>query len=47
LTGGFEPVAVAAVFAGLAVIGVLICGIAAFFASNKYIRANYDDLFKK
>lgn len=47
LTGGFEPVVVAAVFSGLAVVGVLICGIAAFFASNKYIRADYDDLFKK
>ncbi len=36
-----------AVFAGMMVIGVLICGIAAFFAANKYIRLSYDDLFKR
>ena len=47
LTDGFEPLTVAAVFFGLAIVGILICGFAAFFASNKYIRANYDDLFKK
>lgn len=38
---------VAIVFVGLAAIGVLICGIAAFFAATKYIRLDYDDLFKR
>ena len=35
------------VFVGLALAGVVICGIAAFFAANKYIHLNYDDLFKR
>ena len=44
IVGGLE---VAAVFVGLALAGVVICGIAAFFAANKYIHLNYDDLFKR
>lgn len=47
LAGAFSAVEVACVFAGLAVLGVAICGISAFFAANKYIRLNYDDLFKR
>lgn len=43
----FNELEVAAVFVGLALAGVVICGIAAFFAANKYIRLNYDDLFKR
>lgn len=42
----FTPQEIAAVFAGLIVLGVAICGTAAFFAANKYIRLSYDDLFK-
>lgn len=43
----FNELEVAAVFVGLAIAGVAICGIAAFFAANKYIHLNYDDLFKR
>ena len=43
----FNELEVAAVFVGLALAGVVICGIAAFFAAKKYIRLNYDDLFKR
>lgn len=43
----FNELEVAAVFVGLALAGVVICGIAAFFAANKYICLNYDDLFKR
>ena len=43
----FNELEVAAVFVGLALAGVVICGIAAFFAANKYFRLNYDDLFKR
>lgn len=43
----FNELEVAAVFVGLALAGVVICGIVAFFAANKYIRLNYDDLFKR
>lgn len=43
----FNELEVAAVFVGLAIAGVVICGIAAFFAANKYIHLNYDDLFKR
>ena len=43
----FNELEVAAVFVGLALAGVVICGIAAFSAANKYIHLNYDDLFKR
>ena len=43
----FNELEVAAVFVGLALAGVVISGIAAVFAANKYIRLNYDDLFKR
>lgn len=43
----FTPVDVCFVFAGLLVAGVLICGFAAFAAAGKYIRLNYDELFKR
>lgn len=43
----FSVVEIVAVFVGLIVLGVLICGLAAFLAANKYIRLSYDDLFKR
>lgn len=47
LGGLFAEAEVIVVFMGLIAIGMLISGAAAFFASNKYIRMNYDDLFKR
>lgn len=35
------------VFGMILVLGILLCGIAAIFAANKYIRLNYDALFKR
>lgn len=43
----FSVVEIVAVFVGLIILGVLICGLAAFLAANKYIRLSYDDLFKR
>ena len=43
----FSALEIVAVFAGLIVLGVLICGLAAFLAADKYIRLSYDDLFKR
>ena len=43
----FDWTSIIIVFAGLIATGILICGIAAFFAADKYIRLNYDDLFKR
>lgn len=34
------------VFAGVIVTGILICGAASLFATNKYLRSDYDDMFK-
>lgn len=34
------------VFALLPVAGILICGLASWFATNKYIRLTYDDMFR-
>lgn len=34
------------VFGGMMLLGIVLCSIAAFFASNKYIRLDYDSLFK-
>ncbi len=34
------------VFGGLLIIGILICCLAALFATNKYIRLTYDEMFK-
>ncbi|MBO5298344.1 MAG: permease-like cell division protein FtsX [Candidatus Homeothermus sp.] len=34
------------VFAGIIVIGIAICSIASLFAINKYLRSDYDDMFK-
>ncbi|MDE5744700.1 MAG: permease-like cell division protein FtsX [Paramuribaculum sp.] len=36
---------VAWVFAGLFVVGVLICTISAFLSTNRYLRLGYDDMF--
>lgn len=34
------------VFGGLIVVGIIICASAALFATNKYLRSSYDDMFK-
>lgn len=47
LAGQFQTLEVAGVFSGLILLGVMICGISAFFAADKYIRMSYDDLFKR
>lgn len=33
------------IFSGMLAAGIIICGTAAFFATNKYLRQSYDDLF--
>ena len=38
--------AIIVVFAAIMVVGVLICALAALLATNKYIRIDYDDMFK-
>lgn len=35
------------IFAGLLVAGVLICTLASMFATNRYLRASYDEMFLK
>lgn len=47
LVVSFSALEIVAVFAGLIMLGVLICGLAAFLAADKYIRLSYDDLFKR
>ena len=34
------------IFGGLLIIGIVICSFAALFATNKYLRSSYDDMFK-
>ncbi len=34
------------VLIGLPVLGIIICALAALFATNKYLRLSYDDMFK-
>ncbi len=34
------------IFGALAITGVIICAISALFATNKYLRTSYDDMFK-
>ena len=34
------------IFSGIIIAGIIICAISAFFATNKYLRTKYDDLFK-
>lgn len=34
------------VFGGVIVTGIAICGIASLFATNKYLRSDYDEMFK-
>ncbi|TGY05217.1 ABC transporter permease [Muribaculum sp. NM65_B17] len=36
----------ACVFAGILIIGIIICAVAALFATNKYLRLDYDDMFR-
>jgi cell division transport system permease protein len=38
--------AVAAIFGGVLILGMAICAVAAFFATNRYLHANYDDMFE-
>ena len=47
LVVSFSALEIVAVFAGLIVLGVVMCGLAAFLAADKYIRLSYDDLFKR
>lgn len=47
LVSSFDVGSIFLVFVGIMVISVLICGVSAFFAADKYIRLNYDDLFKR
>jgi len=44
LTVGWDQMAW--VFSGMLVAGVLICMTAALFATNRYLRIDYDDMFK-
>lgn len=37
---------IAIVYATLLFLGILICAIAALFATNRYLRISYDDMFK-
>lgn len=34
------------VFGSLIIVGILICGLASLLSTNKYLRADYDDMFK-
>lgn len=34
------------VFGAILILGMVICSLAAFFATNRYLRANYDDMFE-
>ncbi|MDE7467020.1 MAG: permease-like cell division protein FtsX [Muribaculaceae bacterium] len=34
------------IFAGLLVVGLIICALAACVATNRYLRADYDDMFR-
>ncbi len=36
----------AIVFAGIIISGIAICALASVIATNKYLRSNYDDMFK-
>lgn len=47
LLAGIDWVNSLIVFSGLIGIGAMLCGIAAFFASSKYINLSYDELFKR
>lgn len=42
---GWQPMA--CIFAGLVLAGVLICTLASMFATNRYLRASYDEMFLK
>ena len=37
---------IAVVLAGLIIVGMMICGLASLFSTNKYLRADYDDMCK-
>ncbi len=39
------PVDLLMIFGGMLITGLLICCVAAWLATNKYLRQNYDDLF--
>lgn len=35
------------ILAGVPVLGIILCGLATYFATNKYLNLNYDALFKR
>lgn len=39
--------AMGAIFAVIVVLGILICALASIFATNRYLRATYDQMFRK
>ncbi len=47
LAACFSPQLCAMVICGMLVTGVVICTLASLFATNRYLRANYDDMFMK
>lgn len=47
LSSAFSIKLCTVVIIGLFVAGAVICTIASFFATNRYLRANYDDMFMK
>jgi len=42
----FDWTIVGFVFAGVMVVGVILCLVAAMFATNRYLRLSYDEMFK-
>lgn len=46
LEASFTPARCLPVFIGLFVAGVLICTVSSAFATNRYLRADYDNMFK-
>lgn len=38
--------AMAMIFVGILIVGMAICSLAALFATNRYLRADYDDMFE-
>lgn len=42
----FDISIMAPVFVGMIIVGVLLCLVAALFATNRYLRLSYDEMFK-
>jgi len=47
LASAFSPKLCLIVVAALFIAGMIICTVASLFATNRYLRANYDDMFMK